>query len=168
MPFFFFFGNSWRLTSNLLSSTQHPQLFFFGFSRGSYTVRMVAGIIGEIGILDKSQMEDFPALFLALQKQGKNPLDPQIQSETASILAPHRVTAQKQLQSLKAPYIISVVGCFDTVGSTGLPEELYRKAPRVASVFGFPNTCLGEHILRAYHALALNETREDFRYVTKL
>jgi len=29
-------------------------------------------------------------------------------------------------------------------------------------MFGFPDTTLGEHVERAYQALALNETRADF------
>lgn len=54
------------------------------------------------------------------------------------------------------------VGVFDTIGSVGLPEEITRRSPSTKSIFGFPNTELGEHIERAYQALAINETRLDF------
>jgi hypothetical protein len=54
------------------------------------------------------------------------------------------------------------VGVFDTVGSVGLPEELTHKSPSAKSIFGFPNNELGEHIERAYHALAIDENRLDF------
>lgn len=43
-----------------------------------------------------------------------------------------------------------------------MPEEITRKSPSTKSIFGFPNTELGEHIERAYQTLAINETRLDF------
>ena len=44
----------------------------------------------------------------------------------------------------------------------GLPDELRVSTKKIKSLFGFPDTFLGEHIARAYHALALNEMRKDF------
>lgn len=54
------------------------------------------------------------------------------------------------------------VGVFDTVGSLGLPEELSFGSRKIKTLFGFPDSILGDHIERAYQALALNETRADF------
>ena len=54
------------------------------------------------------------------------------------------------------------VGVWDTVGSFGLPEELSMSSKTTGCPFGFPDRILGEHIERAYQALALNETRADF------
>lgn len=51
---------------------------------------------------------------------------------------------------------------FETVGSIGLPQELCLTSEKSKNIFGFDDTRLGEHIERAYHALALNETRSDF------
>lgn len=58
--------------------------------------------------------------------------------------------------------IFRCVGVFDTVESIGLPEELTHAPPSSKSLFGFPNHTLGEHIQRAYHALAIDEARVDF------
>ena len=55
-----------------------------------------------------------------------------------------------------------MVGVFDTVGSVGLPEELSFRSNKLKSVFGFPDKLLGEHVARAYQALAINEPRADF------
>ena len=44
----------------------------------------------------------------------------------------------------------------------GLPDELRVSTKKIKSLFGFPDTFLGEHVARAYHALALNEMRKDF------
>ena len=63
------------------------------------------------------------------------------------------------------------VGVFDTVGAIGLPKEivdpLQIEDPEKVKIFGFNDRSLGDHIERAYHALALNEPRLDFvsRYV---
>jgi len=48
------------------------------------------------------------------------------------------------------------------VGSLGLPEELAFGSKRIKTLFGFPDSVLGDHVERAYQALALNETRADF------
>lgn len=57
---------------------------------------------------------------------------------------------------------IRCIGVFDTVGSLGLPEELAFGSKRIKTLFGFPDSVLGDHVERAYQALALNETRADF------
>jgi type VI secretion system (T6SS) phospholipase Tle1-like effector len=54
------------------------------------------------------------------------------------------------------------IGVFDTVGSLGLPEELSFGSKKIQTLFGFPDSTLGDHVERAYQALALNETRADF------
>jgi hypothetical protein len=54
------------------------------------------------------------------------------------------------------------IGVFDTVGSLGLPEELSFGSKKIKSLFGFPDSVIGDHVERAYQALALNETRSDF------
>ncbi|KAL8277208.1 hypothetical protein RQP46_010381 [Phenoliferia psychrophenolica] len=38
------------------------EIALFGFSRGAYTVRMVSGIVGQIGILGRVALERFPEL----------------------------------------------------------------------------------------------------------
>lgn len=55
------------------------------------------------------------------------------------------------------------VAVFDTVAAIGLPKEIPTAfLTKSQNIFGFKDTHLGEHIERAYHALALNETRDDF------
>ena len=59
-------------------------------------------------------------------------------------------------------FFFRCVGVWDTVGSFGLPGELSITSKKQGCPFGFPDRILGEHIERAYQALALNETRADF------
>ncbi|KAH9486976.1 hypothetical protein JR316_0001042 [Psilocybe cubensis] len=60
-------------------------------------------------------------------------------------------------------FTVKCLGVWDTVGSTGLPEEIaMSKGASHVRMFGFPNHKLGVHIQYAYQALALNEMRKDF------
>ncbi|KAG2369365.1 hypothetical protein BDR07DRAFT_1388487 [Suillus spraguei] len=125
---------------------------------------MVAMFIGAIGVLDRTDMDNFPDIFFAYQKLGKETDQREIDKLKASL---HQWTSpdsrgKRRAESDNDSFSIKCVGVFDTVGAVGLPEELTHKSPSVKSIFGFPNNELGEHIERAYHALAINETRLDF------
>ncbi|KAJ8595919.1 hypothetical protein M405DRAFT_929205 [Rhizopogon salebrosus TDB-379] len=142
------------------------EIFLFGFSRGAYTARMVAMFIGAIGVLNRTDMDYFPAIFLAYQQLGKD-TDPNSTktkklTEWLSKWTSHDSHGKRRADSDDDSFSIKCVGVFDTVGSVGLPEELTHKSPSAKSIFGFPNNELGEHIERAYHALAIDENRLDF------
>jgi uncharacterized protein (DUF2235 family) len=82
------------------------ELFFFGFSRGAFTVRSVAGLISDVGVLSADQMSSFPDLWEAYRKNtGGDPFN-----ETDW----YKKNGSK-LQKEKAP--IKVVGVWDTVGA---------------------------------------------------
>jgi len=57
------------------------------------------------------------------------------------------------------------VGVFDTVSAIGAPYEVAAVQPPVIGPLGFGNTNVGVHIQHAYHALALDEQRQNFRPV---
>ncbi|KAK0446409.1 uncharacterized protein EV420DRAFT_1276582, partial [Desarmillaria tabescens] len=138
------------------------EIFLFGFSRGAYTARMVAMFIGAIGLLDRRDMDNFARIFIAYQRLAKS------DNETGSrrLLRDELYAFTKPdahgLQRANTPFSIKCVGVFETVGSLGLPDELTLNLKKAKEIFGFPDKVLGGHIKRAYHALALNETRRDF------
>ncbi|KAI0274841.1 hypothetical protein BC834DRAFT_965318 [Gloeopeniophorella convolvens] len=139
-------------------------IYLFGFSRGAYTARMVAMMIGEIGVLDRTEMDHFAGIFVDFQARGKATDKAQIEALDRK-LAPW--TSHTSPGKIRADYdgdsfAIKCVGVFDTVGSLGLPEELALGSKKIKTLFGFPDSILGVHIERAYQALALNETRADF------
>ncbi|KAG2154796.1 hypothetical protein DEU56DRAFT_770372 [Suillus clintonianus] len=149
-----------------ISQNYHPgdEIFLFGFSRGAYTARMVAMFIGAIGVLDRTDMDHFPDIFFWYQQLGKETDPKKIEQLEASLSkwTSHDSRGKSRADSDNDSFSIKCVGVFDTVGSVGLPEELTHKSPSTKSIFGFPNNELGEHIERAYQALAINETRLDF------
>lgn len=140
------------------------EIFLFGFSRGAYTARMVAMFIGAIGVLDKTDMDHFAEIFVIYQKLGKS-TDPTEIAELKKQIDPwtsHTSRGKQRVDFGNNIFSIKCIGVFDTVGSLGLPEEITHKCPSTKSIFGFPDTVLGDHIERAYQALAINETRADF------
>ncbi|KAG6336091.1 hypothetical protein ID866_2988, partial [Astraeus odoratus] len=124
------------------------EIFLFGFSRGAYTARMVAMFIGAIGVLDKTDMDYFADIFLGYQKLGKS-TDPKEIAKLKEQLDPwtsQTSRGKKRADLDRDSFTVKCVGVFDTVGSVGLPEEITHKTPPANSIFGFPNTELGDHI----------------------
>lgn len=61
---------------------------------------MVAGVIGEIGLLGRMQMERFPELFLALQTEGSaRDHNSESYREAQELLNPFRSTAKTQISA---------------------------------------------------------------------
>lgn len=133
------------------------QIFLFGFSRGAYTVRSLAGLIGLVGLLQKetmdyfqkSAMEGFPSAW----DYYRTP-------------PPERTPAQRQ-KFLDAfgpfpPYPVNVhmIGVWDTVGALGIPFGPFRYIGRQR--YHFHNTNLGDNVAHAYQALAIDEQRKSF------
>jgi len=149
-----------------IAQNYHPgdEIFLFGFSRGAYTARTVASFIGEIGILNRIDMDHFADIFVAFQKRGKAE-DEDEKKALDAMLDPwvrDDAPGKKRADSGPDGFSIKCVGVFDTVGSVGLPEELTRHSETMKTLFGFRDKSLGEHIEKAYQALALNERRADF------
>ncbi|KAF8960979.1 hypothetical protein BDZ97DRAFT_2034223 [Flammula alnicola] len=139
------------------------EIFLFGFSRGAYTARMVAAFIGEIGVLDRKDMDSFAGIFIDFQKLGPcaNPkVKIRLEEKLARWRSPDSPGRQRAaLENEK--FTVKCLGVWETVGSLGLPEEI--PVPRKTyHLFGFQDSQLGDHIEAAYQALALNEMRVDF------
>lgn len=122
------------------------ELFFFGFSRGAYTVRSLCGLINNCSILKKENANKINAAF-NLYKNSKYKVS-------------HQYSKQfRKDNSLSDKTPIKFVGVWDTVGAMGLPT----------SIFGFikPKNLfydnkIGAIIQTARHALSIDELRKDF------
>ncbi|KAJ1303159.1 hypothetical protein OPQ81_011360 [Rhizoctonia solani] len=144
------------------------EVFLFGFSRGAYTARMVAGFIGSIGILDRTAMDSFADIFIAMQRKSKAQDDAE-NKRCDDALAPFQEICddgRRRADFSHDKFTIKCVGVWDTVGSLGLPTIITRGSPKMHQLFDFPDNILGPHVERAYHAMSLNEDREDFQ-ITK-
>ena len=119
------------------------EIFLFGFSRGAYTARSVAGLIGYAGLLQKGDMDDFALVWEGYRLKNQ-PGQPD-------------VLVNFPLRHKDVP--IKCIGVWDTVGELGIPghlDEIFTQ------FYQFHDTTLGPHVENAFHALALDERRSDF------
>jgi uncharacterized protein (DUF2235 family) len=124
---------------------QDDDIFLFGFSRGAYTARSLAGMIAVCG-LPTASFDDtvVEAAFNAYRERDPG----QRRSQLASL-------TQYNLYDAK----LKMVGVWDTVGSLGIPALLGDVDP---ILYGFLDTNLHPDVLNAYQALAIDECREEF------
>lgn len=120
------------------------EIFIIGFSRGAYTARSVAGMVGRVGLLTKVALvgERLPAAVHMYQR----------------IDMPQGAFGES-VDEFKHdhchPAKVNFLGVFDTVGALGVPGFM-RHAPR------FHDVQLSGQVLRARHAMAVDETRLKF------
>ena len=130
------------------------RIFLFGFSRGAYSVRSLAALIGLCGIPDKSTLD----------------LDVLVQKAIDVYRLRNAVTRQQEATEYAQKYShrdgdgqfnnIHFIGVWDTVGALGVPWWPLRWIMR--SRYRFHDISLGQHIKHAYHAMAIDERRRLF------
>lgn len=127
------------------------ELFLFGFSRGAFTVRSLAGFIGAVGLLEKHDLNRVPEAFAYYRVRP---------DKRAGSPEEHRLN--KRVTSPPRPSIpIKFIGVWDTVGALGIPLTL-QSVGRRRNV-NFHDTQLGEDVEHACHALAVDEKRRPFK-----
>lgn len=121
------------------------ELFLFGFSRGAFTARSIAGMIRKCGILRRGAVERYSEA-KALYHNGAHP-------DTAE------PTQFRRRYSVVPDGAIPIrfIGVWDTVGSLGIPMN-----GGVARRYEFHDTELSGTVERACHALAIDEQRAPF------
>jgi len=120
------------------------EIFIFGFSRGAYTARSIAGMIANCG-LPTSNFSDQVVETAFHAYRDKN--------DRAKLLA----GLNQSCAMYSAP--ITMVGVWDTVGALGIPSLLGAVDPLL---YGFLDTSLNPAVRHAYHALAIDERRVEF------
>jgi len=121
------------------------RLFLFGFSRGAFAVRSLAGIIDQVGLLRSD---------CATERNIRQAWRHYHSAERSEVEADFvRLFCHAQVD-------IEMLGVFDTVKALGLrlPFLWMWTEPRTQ----FHNHALGPHIRHGYHALALDETRAAY------
>ncbi|PSN63405.1 hypothetical protein BS50DRAFT_559422 [Corynespora cassiicola Philippines] len=163
------------------------EIFCFGFSRGAYTARAVAGLVSDIGVIKPIDMQVFPQIYRAykqneeglefretqawkdfvygkLSERGRQnkdggPIDASAIGRAQSWEIPPHGKLDVDEESRR----VKVVGVWDTVGSLGVPDVGFLDFASSRTKYGFHNVKLNEHIEHAFHALALDERRKAFR-----
>jgi uncharacterized protein (DUF2235 family) len=123
------------------------QLYFFGFSRGAFTVRTLAGFMNKVGLLGKVDEYYTPEIYDLYQ------------SRTSSDSAEWK-HAFRNIKGTRPCPPISFIGVWDTVGALGAPGLFGQLFNR--DKYKYHDIGLSPMIQNAYHALAIDERRKPF------
>lgn len=143
------------------------EILIFGFSRGAYTARSLAGMIRKCGFPDEITRRNVNRAFRLYRRPGNdNAPDEDHVMQARRELSPRFATSDKDMtwrndgsHRIKITY----VGVWDTVGALGIPEVLLGPLAKIVNArHQFHDTALSSTIHRARHALALDERRQFF------
>lgn len=142
------------------------RIFLFGFSRGAFTVRTLAGMIGACGVLKGGEFTTSRALRKAVD-DAYAMYRSSYRSKLTDWWASR--TQQKKLEipetKVHADVPIRFLGVWDTVDAVGMPFALAEIVNKWVVQFKFPARTLGKHVEHAYHALSLDDDRRAFQPV---
>jgi uncharacterized protein (DUF2235 family) len=138
-------------------------LYFIGFSRGAYTVRSLAGLVRNAGIVkDRRDLQQAFELYRARRPSQR----PASQSARAFRRKHSHATQAGHTKSNGDSPEIKFIGVWDTVGSLGIPLPFFSLARRVLPLVGidwwFHDTRLSKSVQNAFQAMAIHERRSDF------
>jgi len=139
-----------------------------GFSRGAYTARALAGLIASQGLLrteltaDKEQAyrSGAQAWYRYRKAALHNPFSLASLGEIIADLPAFLSQGSLADTDLVPVATLNAVGVWDTVGAMGIPE--YASGGRRQDAFQFADTRLSAKVLNGFHAVALDERRNDF------
>lgn len=142
---------------------EQDEIYIFGFSRGAYSARALAGVIGAIGGIPKQehfdQLEEIWNYYRT---------DPSVRRKNKAKIKIEDIGkyihgGRKWEQGDKP--LIKCLGVWDTVGSYGIPEGLGlgALARKVTSwTRGFHDNTISPHIEIGLHTMAIDERRRAF------
>jgi uncharacterized protein (DUF2235 family) len=138
----------------------------FGFSRGAYTARSLAGLVRRAGILERRHADAVPAALALYRERGAADSEAALafRARHAAHVTTGAVEADwRAARGLRAgqPFRIGYVGVWDTVGALGVPAHLWL-APRLNRGLGFHDAALSAMVGAARHAVAIDERRRSF------
>ncbi len=119
------------------------EIYLFGFSRGAFTARSLAGLIEWVGLIRKGCLEHLSAAYATYRSKDQAGRD--------------RIRAS---YAWEGEVRIRCVGVWDTVGALGIPSKLAARWNRRRHAFHDVRLC--DHVDHAFQALAIDELRGPF------
>jgi uncharacterized protein (DUF2235 family) len=122
------------------------EIYLFGFSRGAYTARSLAGLIRKSGIIKGNDLNKVAEAYKLYRDKEHKPSSP--------VATDFRKSNSYDVACIK------FIGVWDTVGSLGIPLNAFQWYNK--SRYTFYDTTLSSIVEHAYHALAVDEQRKTF------
>jgi uncharacterized protein (DUF2235 family) len=124
------------------------ELYYFGFSRGAFTVRTLAGFMNKVSLTHKDDDYYVPEIYDCYEG-SKGPGSPEWTKAFHNIKDTHPCPP------------IRFIGAWDTVGALGAPGflgQIFNKGK-----YRYHDIELNKNIENAYQALAIDEHRKPFQ-----
>jgi uncharacterized protein (DUF2235 family) len=121
------------------------EIYVFGFSRGAFTARSLCGFIGCTGLLKRRHLDRLPQAWDYYRRTE-----------------PRSARHFCDISGADCHFDVGIhfLGVWDTVGALGVPVGILGEL--TAPSYQFHDTELGAAVRRAYHALAIDEHRDEF------
>jgi len=150
------------------------KIYCFGFSRGAYTIRIVAALLARYGIVTYSSENELEArtrdVMRAYQSENKPNLFPgPIFVGITRTVRDFLVATKRSLQGYEirtdfGGIDIEFIGVWDTVSAYGGPSvEITRAIDNFIYPLSMTDQCLSPRVQSARHALSLDDERDAFR-----
>ena len=138
-----------------LNYSPGDEIYLFGFSRGAYTVRSLAGLMYNSGLLSRPNIRHIPEAY-KLYRDHIKPNHPNI----AEFRQKYSINNKKYGDRVP----ITLLACWDTVGSLGLPDltSFINLDQKINEKYKFHDPKLSPIIQNALHAVAIDEKRSTF------
>lgn len=144
----------------------YDEIFLFGFSRGAYTVRSLAGLMNFAGIVrdpgdERARAELIDTAYdlyrdaRSIAPRDGGPVDQERRAEYEAFCA-----ANTRDREPRAP--ITFIGVWDTVGAFGIPQNWINEKLNPFQ-HEFHDTSLGSNVRHACHAVSIDEKRKAFQ-----
>lgn len=164
----------WGLNNNIIEAYRAliflyepgDEIYIFGFSRGAFTARSLAGLIRSAGILTRQNVGEIPRAMDLYRTRGDHghPDNETIQTKRAA-LSPAVATSKVDLDKRGGSAVLlrlAYLGVWDTVGAMGMPGIFGLVAKAVNAKYLFHDMVLSSSVASARHAVAIDERRRTF------
>lgn len=153
---------AWGLSQNIVDAyrfiidqyEQGDELFLFGFSRGAYTARSLAGLIRNCGVLRRGNRGKVPDAYALYRRR-----------DSASHPAAYESQLFRRMYAWEVR--IAFIGVWDTVGSLGIPSGIPWLPISLIQLMNkrwqFHDLRLSSFVDNAYQAIAIDEKRLQFQ-----
>lgn len=142
----------WGIAERIMAGYKHlaasyrpgDEVYIFGFSRGAYQARSLAGFVSLVGILPPDALGEVEAAWAIYRRHAAAPDQPALERLRRQGTWPAR---------------IRLVGVWDTVGNLGLP---FAPSAPISRSLSFHSSELSDNVDVGLHALAIDEPRGSF------
>jgi uncharacterized protein (DUF2235 family) len=134
------------------------EIYIFGYSRGAFSARSLAAMIGKCGIVSRRFAEKAQEVFDFYRQKNVSADDPRLKQFRHDFGKRVYDPQGKRIHGDHRPKV-TYLGVFDTVGSRGLPSALGPLSEWLNRRYSFHDLALSEQILSARHACAIDERR---------